>query len=164
MTKEPLSPSNKRFKHSEKLKEPFTDSSDDLFSYEEFGAICDNPDSNDTASVLIKKLCPDDNYVLVNRQAKVSLIGQTGHYHISARLRRQFNADSTGVFGIDWSIIKNNDEADTVTMSEEQLYKKSYNVLSAIFKSPGIDDIYREFDLKANPKSLRGFATRMGRG
>lgn len=49
-------------------------------------------------------------------------------------------------------------------MSEEQLYKKSYNVPSAIFKSPGIDDIYREFDLKANPKSLRGFATRMGRG
>ena len=166
MTKDPLSPSNKRYKHSEKLEEPFTDSSDDLFSYKEFGAMCDNPDSNDTAFVLIKKLCPDKNYVLVNRQAKVSFIGQTGHYHISARLRRRFNIDSTGVFGIDWSVAKNYDEeeAEEININARSHYKKTYNCTSAIFKPSGIDDIYREFDLKANPKSLRGFIAQQERG
>ena len=164
LTKEPLSPSNKRYKHSDSLMEPITVSSDDLFSYDEFGTICDNPDSNDTASVLIKKLCPDDNYVLVNRQANVSFLEQTGHYHISARLRKQLNKDAFGPFGIDWSNIMNYDETDTVTISEEELYKRTYNVRSAIFKTPGIDDIYREFDLKANPKSLRGFIAQQERG
>lgn len=166
LTKDPLSPSNKRYKHSEKLEEPFTDSSDDLFSYKEFGAMCDNPDSNDTAFVLIKKLCPDKNYVLVNRQAKVSFIGQTGHYHISARLRRRFNIDSTGVFGIDWSVAKNYDEeeAEEININARSHYKKTYNCTSAIFKPSGIDDIYREFDLKANPKSLRGFIAQQERG
>ncbi len=166
LTKDPLSPSNKRYKHSESLLEPIRVSSDDLFSYEEFENICDNPDSNDTASVLIKKLCPDDNYVLVNRQAKVSLIGQTGHYHISARLRRKFNTDCIGPFGQDWSVVKNYDEeeAEEININARKHYKKTYNCSSAVFKPPDIDDIYRELDLKANPKSLRGFVARQERG
>ena len=157
LTKEPLSPSNKRYKHSESLLEPVTVSSDDLFSYDEFGTICDNPDSNDTASVLIKKLCPDDNYVLVDRQANVSFIEQTGHYHISARLRRQL---TFGPFGIDWSIIMNYDETKDVNVTNRRLYKNTYHVASAVFKPVGIDDIYRNMDLTASPKSLRVFIAR----
>ncbi len=163
LTKDPLSPSNKRYKHSESLVEPVRVSSDGLFSYEEFGTLCDNPDTNDAASLLIKKICPDDNYILVDRQANVRFIEQTGHYHISARLRRRFNTDSLGPFGIDWPIIMNYDETDTATISEEELYKRTYNVHSAIFKTLGIDDIYRELDLNANPKSLRGFVARQER-
>ena len=166
LTKDPLSPSSKRYKHSESLSEPVKVSSDNLFSPKEFEAICDNPDSNDTASVLIKKLCPDDKYILVNRQAKVSYIEQTGHYHISARLRRQFNTDCYGPFGIDWSVAKNYDdeEAEEININARNNYKKTYNCSSAVFKPPGIDDIYRELDLTANPKSLRGFTARLERG
>lgn len=89
ITKNPLSPSNKRFRHTEGLLQPIKFSSDDLFSYAEYEAICDNPDSNTAAAMLINKLCPHQNYVMVDRHAIVNWIEQAGYFHLSARLRRQ---------------------------------------------------------------------------
>ena len=161
VTKNPLSPSNKRYKHTEGLIEPVKVSSDGLFTYKEFEGLCYNPDSNEAASLLINKVCPNEDYKLVDRRVNVNWIEQAGHYHLSARLRRQLHKNP---YSLDWSIIRTFDETDTVTMTEGQLYKKTYNVSSAIFKTPGIDERYHELDLKANPKSLRGFAARLEKG
>lgn len=82
-----ISSTNKRFRQSEGLKPPVQITSDETFSHKEYKSICDNPDSVETALALIRKLCPDSDYVLADR-IQVTYIEGAGYYHVSARLRR----------------------------------------------------------------------------
>ena len=88
MTKNAISSTNKRFKHSEGLQEPLKTSSDDIFGRQDFKKLCENPDSNESVLMLIRKLCPHDNYELVDRRLIVNYIEGAGYYHVSARLRK----------------------------------------------------------------------------
>ena len=88
-----ISPTNKRFKQSAGLVQPLRVSSDDIISVDDYKSICDNPDSNATALMLIRKLCPDNDYELVDRRAEVTYIEGAGYYHVSARLRKRIKKD-----------------------------------------------------------------------
>ena len=88
ITKNAISSGKKRFKHSEGLREPVQVSSDDIFNWQDYKMLCENPDSNESAIMLIRKLCPHEHYELVDRRITVNYIEGAGYYHVSARLRR----------------------------------------------------------------------------
>lgn len=88
LSKNAISSTNKRFRHSEGLREPVKTSSDDIFSRQDFKKLCENPDSNESVLMLIRKLCPNENYELVDRRLIVNYIEGAGYYHVSGRLRK----------------------------------------------------------------------------
>ena len=88
ITKNAISSTKKRFKHSEGLKEPLKLSSDDLFTREDYTRLCENPDSNESVLMLVRKLCPNNKYELVDRRVNVKYIEGAGYFHVSARLRK----------------------------------------------------------------------------
>ena len=80
----------------------------------------------------------------------------------SSRLLREL-CNEMGFLVIDeafdtWALPKNHNYNDYSSHFLETIPEDNHILYAESGKT------YREFDLKANPKSLRGFATRMGRG